>query len=757
MQLISIHLSNIRTYQDQKINLNNGITLLSGDIGSGKSSILLAIEFALFGSSRANLPAEALLRKGTTKASVTLNFQINKNTYQIKRTLSQQKTGIRQGNGHIIENGIKTDLTPIELKAKIINLLSYQEDLITKGKNYIFRYTVYCPQEDMKQILQESPENRLNIFNIEKYKIVRDNLQIYLKEQRKQKTILTTRLEPLNDLKKEKETLEEQTKQTKQQKAQYQEQKTKEADILTKIKQTLESLQKQKDNLITLKNQETNEKTKLEQQTKQKTTLTNKNQEIKTELDSLLIPKDLNQEKLNIEIKRLEQEIEQFNIKKATTNSQIASTQNELKQIKSKLQSNNQSSQTKQELSTEQQQNHNQQQLSTLTQTLKSLETIESDLETLSKQEQTIIISKNNLSLQKTQITEKLSKINDLNNCPTCLQEVTTDHKHQINQEETGKLSKITTELTKTTKQEEEIKQKIQTINQKITKKQEIKDNITKINTNILLLEQKQKQEQELKIQLKNTIQKNNQLMQSLQNISQDEELTIPRMKKQLENLKNTKQKFIKQQELIKFHQKNKEDISNTTNNILEINQNIINIQKNIQETKDPTEDITKTKQNLETQTKSYQEITIQYTKAATEAKNQEQQLQTLTNKITTLNKTKQELTVLSEHLNWLSNYFINLTYTIEKEIMLRIYYRFNDLFITWFTLLTEGSELTARLNAEFTPIIEQSGHQIPFSYLSGGERTAASLAYRLSLNKVINDTIHAIKLQWPLPATRNS
>ena len=50
MILESVTLDNIRSYTEPTtIQLPTGSTLFEGDIGSGKSSILSAIEFALFG------------------------------------------------------------------------------------------------------------------------------------------------------------------------------------------------------------------------------------------------------------------------------------------------------------------------------------------------------------------------------------------------------------------------------------------------------------------------------------------------------------------------------------------------------------------------------------------------------------------------------------------------------------------------------------------------------------------------------------
>ncbi|MGV8130694.1 MAG: AAA family ATPase, partial [Candidatus Pacearchaeota archaeon] len=44
-----IKLKNIRSYKEQELVFPEGAVLLAGDVGSGKTSVLLAIEYALFG------------------------------------------------------------------------------------------------------------------------------------------------------------------------------------------------------------------------------------------------------------------------------------------------------------------------------------------------------------------------------------------------------------------------------------------------------------------------------------------------------------------------------------------------------------------------------------------------------------------------------------------------------------------------------------------------------------------------------------
>ena len=72
MILNSIQLENIRSYQKEEIEFPRGITLFEGDIGSGKSTVLMGIEFALFGFGK----KDSLLAKKADNGSVTLNFSV---------------------------------------------------------------------------------------------------------------------------------------------------------------------------------------------------------------------------------------------------------------------------------------------------------------------------------------------------------------------------------------------------------------------------------------------------------------------------------------------------------------------------------------------------------------------------------------------------------------------------------------------------------------------------------------------------------
>ena len=220
MQLVSITLQNIRSYTSAKVDFPTGIVLLSGDIGSGKSTILLAIEFALFGLSRAELTGTAILRNGSNEGSVELTFKMGENTHMIKRTLKRNKTSVEQDSGHLITNNVKTIGTATELKARILELLGYPQEMLTK-KNIIYRYTVYTPQEEMKHILFESAEDRLTtlrkIFDIDKYERIKKNTTTFVKTLRERERAFSLLTTDLEEKRKHSSQLESDKKQIKEQ------------------------------------------------------------------------------------------------------------------------------------------------------------------------------------------------------------------------------------------------------------------------------------------------------------------------------------------------------------------------------------------------------------------------------------------------------------------------------------------------------------------------------------------------------------
>ena len=188
MLLKSIRLKNIRSYTDEKIDFPAGTTLLSGDIGCGKSTILMAVDFALFGIRKGELSGSDLLRHGKDEGSIELELELDSKSMGIRRSL-RRGSAISQESCVLVTDGVSENLTPVEIKARVLEMLGYPQELVKKNKP-IFRYTVYAPQEEMKKILSDEA-SRLDIlrkiFNIDKYGTIRANARTFLTELRSMK------------------------------------------------------------------------------------------------------------------------------------------------------------------------------------------------------------------------------------------------------------------------------------------------------------------------------------------------------------------------------------------------------------------------------------------------------------------------------------------------------------------------------------------------------------------------------------------
>lgn len=177
MIIKNLKLENIRSYTEAEVDFPLGKTLFEGDVGSGKSTLLMAIEFALFGlgSERGG----ALLRAGESEGKVSLTIEVNDREYVIERALTRKKGAI-QSKGALTEpDGKVTHYSSSELKEKVLEILNFNEPPNPRAQSVIYRYAVFTPQEEMKAIFHDSPDQRLQTlrkaFRIEDYKIARDN------------------------------------------------------------------------------------------------------------------------------------------------------------------------------------------------------------------------------------------------------------------------------------------------------------------------------------------------------------------------------------------------------------------------------------------------------------------------------------------------------------------------------------------------------------------------------------------------------
>jgi exonuclease SbcC len=293
MILQSIEISNIRSIRSEKLEFPSSTMLFFGDVGSGKSSVLKSIEFALFGTLvHGELSGDSLLRRGKSKASVNLTFSIDGKSYSIKRNLLKDRKGkVSQKECVFIdhEEGKQTTFAPTDMRRKILSLLSYSTSRYEKAtKLPLFRYTVYTPQEQVKEIIQADPEERFEIlkevFGIEKYEITLRNLEIikdFLSDKIKEFQIKIQQIgEPEENIINKKKELEETRDLISKLVIEIEEKKKQvksKEKIIERIQQDLDIYSKKS---VQIENKESNSKEYLQKQKKTRRTLSTIQEEI---------------------------------------------------------------------------------------------------------------------------------------------------------------------------------------------------------------------------------------------------------------------------------------------------------------------------------------------------------------------------------------------------------------------------------------------------------------------------------------------
>lgn len=619
MILKKLIINNIRSYKDVEIEFPEGSTLLMGDIGSGKTSILLAIEFALFGL-QPSQRGSSLLRNNEKQASVKLEFEVDDKEIVIERKLKKGSKTISQGEASISVNNEKLEGSVTEIKNKVLSILNYPPEFVKKI-NDLYKFTVYTPQEEMKQIILEPAETRLNtlrhVFGIDKYKRISENLAALGIKLRQETRLQEAQLQNIDqktrDFEQKKQEIVEQEKQI----------KIIEKNI-QKVKQTKEQKQK----------------------------------EIK-ELES----------KIN-EKRAIEQERAKAEIRLGNKKEQLQLAEKEIQILVRQVEEGKKFS-------------FDQQQLETLKGHIKTKEQIKKQYD----EEFLTISSRIQGRTAKRQEAEHLkTKIIGLEKCPTCLQEVNEQYKQNIIANANQEIQRIDAQNLEDEKKRQELKVKIDQSSKEIQGFQNSISELQILKVKLQNLEEKQKKIQEIE-QQKIDINKN-----------------ITEITKEINNFTKQITDFEKYAPV--FEQKNKE-LQDTTSS-----ENQLNIKK---------AEVNKEIQFLD------------------------QQIKTLEQEIKKLEELSKKIAHLKELESWLSTKFSLLITHTEKNVMLKLREEFSELFSKWFSTLV-SDDLSVRLDETFSPIVQQQDYEIDYGFLSGGERTAVALAYRLALNQVINSLLSKIK-----------
>ena len=740
----TLSLNNIRSHKSNEIEFPVGTSLFEGDIGSGKSTILMAIEFALFGLG--NQKGDSLLRKGSKKGTVTLEFAIEKDNYLVQRSLVRKENdgSVRQEKGLLGINGAKIHLSPSEIKEKILNILNFKEPLNPRAQSVIFRYAVYTPQEDMKYVLSQKPDERLQTlrkaFGIEDYKIAVENANLLSRSIKDKLIELKAETKDLEEKKKELFILKGNLESNEDKNAKFQVRGEELEVIQKKQKETLEKLQESE---LELKKIQT-EIPHIRKQVEEKEKLSIKYQnEIKTceeenhgkiipqieTLEKIECPTSETEENLSNKltaIKKIIKEHNDLSSKLAILNDSKQSTENELGEEKNK---------TSRDLENEK---------DTLILKIKEQSNlIESDREQLQKISEKIY----KLDVEKSEIIKKIDNVDGLGDlCPICGSTLNEEHKKNLRAESDEKIRKINSES--------KILGQVQLKGQQKLKSEEIElknlennlGDLKSLIEKISGLDNLKDKIKNIKEDLKNT---NVNLKSIIDNSVEFEEIDgyityfeslldkLKEYNRSQKDLENLKYQFKKNFDKIK---ENKDNIDVLNKEISSLKQDLVKFEEKLGELADVPNQIDEVKFNFTKTEEEFQFVKAKIVETKTLIEKFNEDISKTRDEINKKESLKKQLDRFNDYHIWLNDYLIPTLSLIEKHVMQKRYEEFNDDFQKWFNILIEDTSKTAKIDEEFTPIVEQDGFEQDINYLSGGEKTSVALAYRLALNNVVQN-----------------
>lgn len=618
MRVLSIHLENIRSYIEEHISFPGGIILLSGDIGSGKTTLLHAIEFALFGISRSELSASALLRHGASHGSVTVTLRINDQEHTFMRSLKRTTTSILPDACWHETQGVRDILTPSELRARTFGLLGYPLQFLAKQRNLLYRFTVYTPQEELKAILSQSEEERVEsirrIFGIDIYRQMQENAQLVGKALKDRESEIVHHTQLLD------------------------------AEIV-QIKQELLLVPKLAEEIVLLQERKVRTQNALNIHQAQRETA-EKLRQTSAEHFATLNQQKQSRDLLQKEILALTSKIAQESTRETTLNTRLTETVKRLDLIAKPAM-------TEQEV-------------------LVQIEECRALREGTQREDGRLLGM-----MESTTVSALVPGAS----CPLCLQVVGEAHIHGITQELQAKRSAIA-------KKRERLQALIAEHAVRLQVLQEQAKNIREHEQ-----ANRQVQEQEtLLVQVRESLsllramlQEKNTLLATMPAINST--VVEQEMRVHEERLRTCQQAVLREQHAL------------------------IDVEKHL----------------------SMLEERLRHLKARAHVLQEKEQSK---------EECMKHLALTRERRDWILERFSPLLEIIEARVLRTVHSAIGRAFRTWCAHLLQDDDLTASIDAKFTPSVTQQGFTTDVMYLSGGERTALSLAYRFALVHAIHELL---------------
>ncbi len=731
MIIREVEMENIRSYEHEKIRFPNGTILFEGDIGSGKTTILMAIEFALFGASTKDF-YENLLRKGAREGYVRIKFEVNGEEYEIYRSLVKKGKSIRNEESYVINpSGKKRYLSSNEIRSYVLRLMGLEVSGKRRKSLPVVTYAIYTPQETMKSILEGRDEERLEvirkIFKLDEYRIARDNVDIVVSNIDSELKAAESVKEEIERLEDEFHNLKEDLKGREKEKERLErEMKLKERELKDargdfehweKKRKRYHDIEKNLARLKATIEKAISEKEKREEELKELERDEKEVEELKKYADEY--------EKLRERVEKIEKEIRA-----------LQSIEREYVKVNERMNSYKREIDSKNEI--EEKLNELERRVREIKKEIESMGDVEKLREKIEEESREVYGKKKMLREKLREKEEERIKLEGLGAvCPTCKRPLSKEEKIALLNRNREDTEKIRRNIEKIEKEIEEIERRKKDVQNEERRKKKLEIERAEIEEKIKMLREKIEKIREKEVEMKELMKIREDLhskLGTLTSLREDYEKYYGEMK----SLEGKWRRYLALKEKVKRRGEIEKMLDDLRNEIEEMRKKIKSLEEemeNLNYSEEMYEEVRKKYQGVEVELAKIEESLKSVVREIDETRQMVEDREKL---IEELKKKIENAKKLENIRGWIDDKFRKALEDIEKNRLARINEEFRMLFEEWFHELLGESDYSATVDENFKPIVRYENYDMPLSTLSGGERTSVALAYRLALNTMV-------------------
>ncbi len=730
MIIREIELHNIRSHTDTRLSLGPGTYLIEGDIGAGKTSILMGIEFALFGSSTSELYGE-LMRSGATDSYVRVVFEHGGRKYEIFRSLRRNNGRISNDRNYIVVDGVEEVISPSDIQRRFLGILGIDVGSSRKKSLPIVTYAIYTPQEMMKSILTGRPDERMGIirkiFRLDQYRNAVENTKIVHARVREESRILK---EWKEELARSTEELEEYKTKNEELRAALKEQRARYSAMEREcagVSEMLDDMNARRENYEKLKKRIRELEVRAE----------SVNSEIKSREYELADIRKIESELKNLEsdAKRYEELLEDSE-KLRDELSALAELRRGISRKKGVLQSMLRDIENAGDFESEIKRLRAE--LESIQSEMESLGDVETELTEVDARIMELVGEIKRFKGELSNREEELSEYRGLEGvCPVCKRPLTEEHKAKLIEEVAGSIEALKRKIGMLSRELGSANVRKRELQKKEARLRELGKMAVRVEGE-LNSALKRKEELDGKRAEAEKLQKELGEIELAIEPLEEKSRIYEEMLSEIKRLKPLHDRYISYSaqvaripELEKKIAELRDGLGKIASEIDSLKKEVLEINYDEEEHRRITEKCEALRLDMARLSESMTHVTENIGENVRAMEQLHGRMEELRDKIALSEK-------IIEVKNWIDSKFVSALHNIEKERLSEINAEFRELFEEWFYELLGESDYSATIDDEFSPHIKTERGDMPIKSLSGGERTSVALAYRLALNAMV-------------------